>query len=517
MGARSNQVKQDNLKQAVQGFKLVKLRKNLTEIASVASISERTVQNHRKKIDECWSEESTTPGEDKKFILERGIEVGIDEVLKSAEPTPEQIFGVILGSYLKVETDLLGEAESLKKVWTIGQYITHIHGMVCRYKNKSVPIHSDDNPYAKYLLQSRNMNKPNLDKLFLRSDDYLIGKCSKRWLSTELLKKYIEISSDKLFNIISNPITEEPAHPSSPLSIPHMLRQNGAIQASGKNGTKFFITVDYNNIYTILVAKINIIEQFEPNSKFSLIAQAVKITKDEIHIPIKHKAKGAEYLGRTYNVFCGLRSHERLKLGYIGYDMSAAMQSISLQLIKAKRDDYPMLWDYANDKAYKKQIRTEIAQTLGIEVEEVKFRLTAFANGSVAEKNRHSHYKIFQEESDRLRRAVLKYVNDNEPNILKRAKEQSRKAKDLPNELDWSDTDSKETLAEMRSKSSVFFFVWTWYERQIRQAMLDVLEDGIEVHDAVYSKMDIDPELVEQAIFGQTGFSIIVDKEKPEI
>ena len=86
--------------------------------------------------------------------------------------------------------------------------------------------------------------------------------------------------------------------------------------------------------------------------------------------------------------------------------------------------------------------------------------------------------KLFQQ--------AVKYVNDNEPRILERAIEQS--SRELPETVDWSDVERKETRAEMLSSASVFFFVWTWYERQIRQAMIDALDGGIEVHDAVYSK-----------------------------
>lgn len=526
----SRLLSQNNLKRAVQGCKLINLRFNMSEIASVAGISERTAQSHREEITEYWSEESTTHNEDKKFILEKIIELGIDKALKSDEPTPDHVFGVILGCHLKVETDMLDKAESLIKVWTIGRYIIKVHNMVCHYKikdknqKKGVPIHSDNNTYAKYLLNAKNMNKSNLNKLFNRSDDYVKGKYSKRWLSTKILEKYVEESNNKFLSMISSKVDII-----EPVPLPYMLLQKGAIQVTGQTnresnnnniynntntGTrKFSFVVNTNYIYTILEAPISIINQFESSSKFSLLTQAIKFTRDEIHIPIKHKAKGSEFLGRTYNVFCSIRSHERQKLGYIGYDMSAAMQSISLQLIKASRDDYPMLWDYANDKVFKKRIRTEIAQSLNIEVNEVKSKLTAFANGSITDRNRHPHYTAFQAESNSLRKEVLRYVNKHEPEVLKNARKQSRKAKDLPEDLDWSDIESQETAKEMRSKSSVFFFVWTWYERKIRQAMLEILHDGIEVHDAVYSKMDIDPKDVERVILDYTGFNIIVEKE----
>ena len=181
-----------------------------------------------------------------------------------------------------------------------------------------------------------------------------------------------------------------------------------------------------------------------------------------------------------------------------------------------------MLWRYTNEPGYKKQIRTEIANDLNIPIDDVKSKLTAFAHGSIKDIKKHKHYKIFQEESNKLSKAVMEHVERNEPKVLRRAEEQSAKRKDLPEELDWLDTESKETPKEMRAKASIFFYVWTWYERQIRQVMLDALnygevridEAGIEVHDAVYSKRDIDEKILEQDIRSNTPFNIIIEKEK---
>ena len=43
---------------------------------------------------------------------------------------------------------------------------------------------------------------------------------------------------------------------------------------------------------------------------------------------------------------------------------------------------------------------------------------------------------------------------------------------------------------------------------KIRKAMLERLPDGIEVHDAVYSKMNVDIQEIEITIFENTGFTI---------
>ena len=80
------------------------------------------------------------------------------------------------------------------------------------------------------------------------------------------------------------------------------------------------------------------------------------------------------------------------------------------------------------------------------------------------------------------------------------------------------DLDIEETVKEVRDKASVFFFVWTWYERGIRQAMIDALgsneaSEAFEVHDAVYSRKDIDPKIIEKEVYDQTRFSITIEKE----
>lgn len=360
----------EKLRKTVQGFKLVNLKCNKAEIALISGMSERTIHTKNQIIDEFWSKGSHSPDDDKNFIIESVIAIQIAE-LNSESTTLGHALGVILGTYLKVETDLLDKAESLKKVWTIGQYIANIHSKVCSYKNKDdgVPIHSTNDVYAKYILNSKNMDKLSLDKLFLRSDDYEIGKYSKRWLSTELLIKYIDISSNKLLDIISNTNNCESIFSCSSSFVSHMLHQKGAIQgtvqgnvninmlrqkgaiqgtcqnsANNNKKRKPFFKLNHDYVFGILTVKIDILKQFDTNSKFILLKHTSELIKDELWVSMKHRGKSSEYLGRAYNVFCSLHPHERLQLSYISYDMSAAMQSISLQLINGTKDDYPMLW-----------------------------------------------------------------------------------------------------------------------------------------------------------------------------
>ena len=199
-------------------------------------------------------------------------------------------------------------------------------------------------------------------------------------------------------------------------------------------------------------------------------------------ISCEHTSSTDETLGRNYNIFSRLRSKERLAFGYIAYDMSSALQSLCLQLIQGTKEAYPIL----TDKAFKQSLRTSIANDLNIPISDVKAKLTAFANGAVSEIDKHPKYKQFQEESDRLRIEVLSHVATNKSWLLEQSIQQSKR--NLPDDIDWFSLEPEDSQAMARNKSSVFFFVWTYYERLVRKAMLKVLPDGIEVHDAVYSK-----------------------------
>lgn len=54
----------------------------------------------------------------------------------------------------------------------------------------------------------------------------------------------------------------------------------------------------------------------------------------------------------------------------------------------------------------------------------------------------------------------------------------------------------------------MFFFIWTYFEKQIRDAMLSVVDDGIPVHDAIYSKHEVPFATFEQAILDKAEFEV---------
>lgn len=62
------------------------------------------------------------------------------------------------------------------------------------------------------------------------------------------------------------------------------------------------------------------------------------------------------------------------------------------------------------------------------------------------------------------------------------------------------------------NKYSLFFFIWTQIEREIRHSMMSCFEGFVhEVHDAVYSKEIVEISLLEQKVLEHTGIKVKIE------
>ena len=241
--------------------------------------------------------------------------------------------------------------------------------------------------------------------------------------------------------------------------------------------------------------------------------------KRSVIVPLKNLSSTDPNLGRNYNIFTRLRGVERKALGYNNYDMSGGIQIISFGLLYKyaghlyqTHDDlfqeYPMIFSYGYDQKYKDTMRESLAAELNISIPEVKALLTAYANGSNKNAGDNEQLAQFREESDKLRREVISVIATHRPEVRELAVNQSRH--DFPEQIDWEDTAKNDKSA--RKMASVYFFIWTYFEKQIRDVMLSLVDDGIPVHDAIYSKRVIPFQHFEDAIFKQTGFEVKISK-----
>jgi hypothetical protein len=167
---------------------------------------------------------------------------------------------------------------------------------------------------------------------------------------------------------------------------------------------------------------------------------------------------------------------------------------------------YPLIFTYGVDPSAKNALREQISADLGKSVNDVKALLTAYSNGSQKKVGNSAKLKAFFDESDRLRREVVATVANYKPELLKSAVEQSKH--DFPEDTDWQSIEKEGNGQEARDKASVFFFIWTYFEKQIRDAMLSIVDDGIPLHDAIYSRQELAFEVFEKAIMAQTEFEV---------
>lgn len=209
---------------------------------------------------------------------------------------------------------------------------------------------------------------------------------------------------------------------------------------------------------------------------------------------------------RVYSVFTSISSETRKALGYINYDIGAALQTITLQLVKDS-ELYPLHQRLINDK---NSFRTEVTNQTGKSLPWVKKELSKLDNME----NYSTKIEILAEyfaESKCLRASLIEQMEVENDSKLIIAKSKAsdiliKQWDDLKKEYQFSANGEKK-------ESSVFFFIWTQYERKIREAMKIPFTnqlDIIDVHDAIYSKEEVSLDLIEKAVFEQTGFRVKV-------
>ncbi|WP_415408245.1 hypothetical protein ACLHDG_06745 [Sulfurovum sp. CS9] len=476
-----------------------------TELAEVTGVSRRYLQRNSEKIEAYYRTAPPPSDNNLTWYYNRSI----DYYLKGTQ-NARTALGAIVGYLLKYRYGQLGHLQKATAIKASGCDIVKLTVAIKSRKHsaKGTPIQA----HSKAV---KNMSYHNkiawIDKLFIRKGGYYAGHTSKLWKTTKLMDDILAEAVTVLFDKISNEKVNF-AHLGNGL-----ICRTNMVTYSSKCARIIATLQDTLNKSTYhwylkpLILPFKQVQQLCLSSMLHIITNSIGFENGNFIVSLNHHSPTNPTLGRSYNVFTRLRSFERKVLGYLNYDMSCALQTISLQLIQATEDDYPLLTRYSKDISFKRALREDISTSLNIPIADVKAKLTAFANGGVSGIDKHHSYRKFQEESDRLRRKVLAHTAKHNPQILQQSQAQSKKK--LPEDIDWFSVNAEDSQALARGKASVYFFVWTYYERLIRKAMLTVLTDGIEVHDAVYSKMDVSTNVIEATIFESTGFKIIIDKE----
>jgi hypothetical protein len=486
-----------------------------TELARLCGLSRQTIVKRQADIATYIQSSPVASLNDCQLVDKRILQTYIDDAIaSSSKGQVAAILGAIAGYVLRYEVNLLGNVNQRAKVMTTGKAFVGLCATVLTRKdNQGTPIHHQHKD-AHYLLTG--LNKAGfVDKLFKRSDSYKSGDYSKRWQLLPLAYQVVELSVNHLLDYIQQYALSS----NSQLSLLHrhipplICLGKSDNQLAQATSTSAIITTTNNTDCHFLVAYEQC-HQLSFPSLLMLLNQAEFSHYDHyLAVSLANLGKTDASIGRSYNVFTSLKSAERKALGFINYDISSAIQIISFGLLYRYSHNpelftqFSSIFQYGFDTEFKQQFRQTISHDLNMPLADVKALLTAYANGSTKDSDKHPLLNSFSEDSDLLRREVISTIAQNKPDVLQLAIAQSKHSFD--EKMNWVSTRRLDDDTE-RAKSSVFFFIWTYYEKQIRDAMLSVVPDGIPVHDAIYSRHQVPLEVFEKAILDQTGFEVKV-------
>ncbi len=228
---------------------------------------------------------------------------------------------------------------------------------------------------------------------------------------------------------------------------------------------------------------------------------------------IENKVQDLQH-SRKYSVMTSISSDTRTKLGYIGYDISACLQTIALSILD--RNSFPT---HSMLMRNKHRVRAVLTARLDKTLPQVKEILSASDNGKSYKRIKTKSKLLSQyiDEAETLASQFNHWMRATHPARYNLA---SMMAKDelIPTGTYCSKTGRKmfEKSGE-KNKYSLFFFCWTQIERDIRDVMISCVSSRVfvhEVHDAIYvheSQKQPRIEDMEQAIAEQLGLNIKIE------
>jgi len=485
---------------------------NPTDLAKYAGLSRTTISKLKDDITNYLTTAPVPSKSDIEFVDKQIVTMYVDLALTSGSDKQHflQVMGAVAGFVLKNKTNLINNIKTTKKAVRVGlEYMKLVTQVETRKGKKGTPVHSQ-NGAAKYLLTELN-NSNLVTTLFSRSNSYRTDDYAKSWRLTQqaavINKQIVDLTIDLVnkYNKLMVGFTHFPVH----------------IGDSSCNGK----SVNLGQVNKLIeqerfLIKVQDLANLSIRSFIQVMSIAHPSPPSCVVVPLTNLARVDPIKGRTYNIFSRLRRTERKALGYHNYDISGGIQIICFNILtqyildKYKtfyhlQDAYPLIFSYGYDPDFKKALREEIASDLGKSIDEVKAMLTAYSNGSTKNAGNNDKLKRFREESDQLRREVVATIAQYEPELLKSAIEQSKN--NFPEDNDWQSIEKEDNKKESLDKASVFFFIWTYFEKQIRDAMLSVVNDGIPVHDAIYSREVIDYKVFEETVLNTTGFDVKIE------
>lgn len=501
-----------------------------TEYAALSSLSTKTIKRNKTEITKYFKQAPPPTAQEVSTIDNRLVEYLFNNTKLNSF---RDVLGVLCGYLLVYRKTGVKGVSKHSQALQLGKSFLDILLRILSRKDYSSGVSIHSNSGALRYLKKLDKNHNFLHSYLTTDNTYYAGVFSKRYkltkqsevlvrqlkvILTKNLGKYVHLLGKHM--VRTSQLLRYCSSVDSPrVGVNSRLPPRIPCQGSAAYKSPFICLPGkwtFSNNKGFLLLDASQLSKLSLPSLLHVMAIAILwLDNRTLIVPLKNLSSTNPDHGRHYNVFSRLRSAERKALGYINYDISGGIQIISFgvlfkyagHLYQTEEDlmgVYQMIFDYGWNPEYKDELRQQLSKELKLNKSKVKALLTAYANGSNKNIGNNQLLAQFREESNRLRREVISAVEVNNPEIRKLAVLQSKHS--FPDDFDWEDTAEDDDIA--REKSSVYFFIWTYFEKQIRDAMLSVVDDGIPVHDAVYSKHKLPFKVFEDAILKQTGFEV---------
>ncbi len=499
-----------SVERITRGAEALGVKLSHSEIAKLSGVSRSYISKRKNYIEELRADVNDSLSRkqfsyDTQYFSDKVLSLFVAEA-----ESPADLMSYVCGYVLRFKSELTEHAKTLRETKSIGRDVFEVIRVIDSRKNKSRGKSSEVNIYARSgagrRLLYHNTKVGFLDELFDRRESYDGSNKIILWRLTSDAKRVLK----QTMKIVMKHLV---LFRFCDIRVMQVATTHGDLVHIRSPSVVYESPPTLKGGFTefrpqLVFASFDTLERFELASVMHILNVTVAVKSGGVLFSAHHASNTIQSHGRNYNVFTRIHAEEREMLGYTAYDISSALQSICLNFIKDTKG-YPLLRRYAKIKKFKRNFREQIARETGKSTASVKADLTAYANGKVPKKTAHELEKRFYEESDRMRREFLATIYISYPEVIRLAVKQSRKK--IPDNIDWLQvaTDDIETS---RNKSSVFFFVWTWFERKIRHAMMEILTDGIEVHDAVYSRKTVSVKKLIRRIHEKTGIALKIDR-----
>ena len=215
---------------------------------------------------------------------------------------------------------------------------------------------------------------------------------------------------------------------------------------------------------------------------------------------------------RVYSLFTSLKSETRKQIGFINYDISTCMQTIVSHFVDMKK--YPLHKQLITNK---RLFRNRLSKELDKDINKVKEMISAADNGKKYSDITYLRSEMFKEYVDETEPIVdefIDYFEQHNEELIRIAKIYAKREFEI---IDWVKVDGYEKkqpkfVDSGFKKYSIFFFIWTQIEREIRYAMMSCFTEYVhQVHDAVYSKQNVDIEILVKVVEEQTGLKVKIE------